>query len=41
MLLQVYSNIDELKPLDRNMSSCEKQDDGLPFLPSFLGKKNT
>jgi len=39
MLLQIYSNIDKLEPLDRNMSCREKQDDGLPFLSNFLGEK--
>lgn len=41
MLLQIYSNIDKLEPLGRNMSCREKQDDGLPFLSNFLREKNT
>lgn len=30
-MLQIYSNVDKLEPLDRNMSSYEKQGDDLPF----------
>lgn len=41
MLLQIYSNVDKLEQLDRNMSSREKRGDALPFLStSFLWKKN-
>lgn len=30
-MLQIYSKVDKLEPLDRNKSSYEKQGDDLPF----------
>lgn len=44
-MLQIYSKVDKLEPLDRNKSSYEKQGDDLPFrsvvfFVFFLWKKN-